>query len=79
MRAVIVAAAAAFVISLFGTPMAIRFFTALKAGQPIRSLGLASNEGKKGTPAMGGVVFIVATLCAYVTGHVALTTLPEAR
>ncbi|WP_239163899.1 phospho-N-acetylmuramoyl-pentapeptide-transferase, partial [Actinoplanes lobatus] len=55
----------------------MRVFTALKAGQPIRSLGLASNEGKTGTPAMGGVVFIVATLFAYVAGHFALTTLPE--
>ena len=43
MRAVIVAAAVAFIISLFGTPVAIRVFTALKAGQPIRSLGLTSN------------------------------------
>ncbi|SCL56058.1 phospho-N-acetylmuramoyl-pentapeptide-transferase [Micromonospora chersina] len=77
MRAVIVAAAVAFIISLLGTPVAIRVFTALKAGQPIRSIGLASNEGKTGTPAMGGVVFIVATVLAYVAGHLALTTLPE--
>ncbi|MFF5292421.1 phospho-N-acetylmuramoyl-pentapeptide-transferase [Paractinoplanes globisporus] len=78
MRAVIVAAAVAFIISLFGTPVAIRVFTALKAGQPIRGgLGLASNQGKKGTPTMGGVAFIVATVFAYVAGHVALTTLPE--
>ncbi|GIF22443.1 phospho-N-acetylmuramoyl-pentapeptide-transferase [Actinoplanes tereljensis] len=77
MRAVIVAAAVAFLISLFGTPVAIRVFTALKAGQPIRSIGLASNVGKKGTPTMGGVAFIVATVFAYVAGHIALTTLPE--
>ena len=32
--------------------------------------------GKKGTPTMGGVVFIVATVIAYVAGHLALTTLP---
>jgi phospho-N-acetylmuramoyl-pentapeptide-transferase len=76
-RAVIVAAAVAFVISLFGTPVAIRVFTALKAGQPIRSLGLASNQGKKGTPTMGGATFIVATVLAYVAGHAVLTTLPE--
>jgi len=77
-RAVIVAAVVAFIISLFGTPVAIRVFTALKAGQPIRGgLGLASNQGKKGTPTMGGVAFIVATVFAYVAGHVALTTLPE--
>ncbi|GGQ51951.1 phospho-N-acetylmuramoyl-pentapeptide-transferase [Couchioplanes azureus] len=77
MRAVIVAAAVAFIISLFGTPVAIRVFTALKAGQPIRSVGPASHQGKKGTPTMGGVAFIVATVLAYVAGHVALTTLPE--
>jgi phospho-N-acetylmuramoyl-pentapeptide-transferase len=76
-RAVIVAAAVAFIISLFGTPVAIRVFTALKAGQPIRTLGPASHQGKKGTPTMGGVAFIVATVFAYVAGHVALTTLPE--
>ena len=79
MRAVIVAAAVAFIISLFGTPVAIRVFTALKAGQPIRSLGPASHQGKKGTPTMGGVAFIVATVLAYVGGHAALTTLPEAQ
>jgi phospho-N-acetylmuramoyl-pentapeptide-transferase len=78
-RAVIVAAAVAFIFSLFGTPLAIRVFTALKAGQPIRSLGPASHQGKKGTPTMGGVAFIVATVFAYVAGHVALTTLPEAQ
>ena len=39
MRAVIVAAAVAFLVSLFGTPLAIRGFTRLKAGQPIRTDG----------------------------------------
>ena len=48
MRAVIVAAAVAFLISLFGTPIAIRVFSALKAGQPIRSIGPASHMGKSG-------------------------------
>ncbi|GAA3942449.1 phospho-N-acetylmuramoyl-pentapeptide-transferase [Actinoplanes auranticolor] len=77
MRAVIVAAAVAFIISLFGTPLAIRVFTALKAGQPIRAVGPASHQGKKGTPTMGGVAFIFATVLAYVAGHIALTTLPS--
>ncbi|GLY93475.1 phospho-N-acetylmuramoyl-pentapeptide-transferase [Actinoplanes sp. NBRC 103695] len=77
MRAVIVAAAVAFIISLFGTPIAIRVFTALKAGQPIRTLGPQSHQGKRGTPTMGGVAFIVATVLSYVAGHLALTTLPE--
>jgi phospho-N-acetylmuramoyl-pentapeptide-transferase len=78
-RAVIVAAAVAFIISLFGTPVAIRVFTAMKAGQPIRSIGPATHQGKRGTPTMGGVAFIVATVLAYVGGHIALNTLPSAQ
>ncbi|ASW56025.1 phospho-N-acetylmuramoyl-pentapeptide-transferase [Plantactinospora sp. KBS50] len=79
MRAVIVAAAVAFLVSLFCTPIGIKIFRALKAGQPIRAVGPATHQGKKGTPTMGGVVFIIATVIAYVAGHVALTTLPEAQ
>jgi phospho-N-acetylmuramoyl-pentapeptide-transferase len=76
-RAVIVAAAVAFLVSLFGTPLAIKVFTQLKAGQPIRSDGPKMHLGKRGTPTMGGVAFIVATVVAYVAGHLALTTLPS--
>ncbi|MBX6357446.1 MAG: phospho-N-acetylmuramoyl-pentapeptide-transferase [Micromonosporaceae bacterium] len=77
MRAVIAAAAVAFLVSLFGTPLAIKVFTRLKAGQPIRSDGPQMHMGKRGTPTMGGVAFIVATVVAYVAGHLALTTLPS--
>ncbi|MET8090901.1 phospho-N-acetylmuramoyl-pentapeptide-transferase [Micromonospora sp. NPDC005220] len=77
MRAVIVAIGVAFLVSLFCTPIAIKVFTRLKAGQPIRSDGPAMHQGKKGTPTMGGVVFILATVIAYVAGHLALTTLPD--
>ncbi len=72
MRAVIVASCVAFVISLFGTPVAIKVFTRLKAGQPIRDIGPASHQVKRGTPTMGGVVFILATLIAYVVGHLVI-------
>src|SRR4051812_3260733 len=76
MRAVIVAVAVAFLVSLFGTPVAIRVFRALKAGQPIRTIGPQTHMGKQGTPTMGGVAFIIATVVAYVAGHLALTGLP---
>ncbi|MFU8849858.1 phospho-N-acetylmuramoyl-pentapeptide-transferase [Micromonospora sp. SL1-18] len=79
MRAVIVAIGVAFIVSLFCTPIAIKVFTRLKAGQPIRADGPAMHQGKKGTPTMGGVVFILATVIAYVAGHLALTTLPDAQ
>lgn len=76
MRAVVVATAVAFLVSLLGTPWAIRGFARLRAGQPIRTDGPRSHLPKQGTPTMGGVVFIVATLAAYVAGHITLTTLP---
>ncbi|NUR24497.1 MAG: phospho-N-acetylmuramoyl-pentapeptide-transferase [Catenulispora sp.] len=77
MRAVIIAIIVAFGVSLFGTPIAIKAFTRLKAGQPIRTDGPQMHMSKKGTPTMGGVVFILATVIAYVAGHIALTTLPK--
>jgi phospho-N-acetylmuramoyl-pentapeptide-transferase len=75
-RAVVIATAVAFIVSLLGTPLAIRAFSRLRAGQPIRTDGPQSHLPKQGTPTMGGVVFIVATVFAYVAGHVTLTTLP---
>jgi phospho-N-acetylmuramoyl-pentapeptide-transferase len=75
-RAVIVAACVAFVLTLFGTPLAIRAFVRLKAAQPIRDIN-TSHAGKRGTPTMGGVVFIVGTVLAYFAGHLVLKTLPE--
>ncbi|MEV6525520.1 phospho-N-acetylmuramoyl-pentapeptide-transferase [Longispora sp. NPDC051575] len=69
MRAVIAAAFVAFVLSLLITPLAVRVFRALKAGQPIREIGPQTHLGKRGTPTMGGVVFILATVIAYGAGH----------
>ena len=79
MRSVIVAAFVAFIISIFGTPLAIKAFTRLRADQPIRDDGPQTHLGKKGTPTMGGVVFILATVIAYAVGHLTLTTLPDAQ
>ena len=76
MRAVIVAVCVAFVITLFGTPFAIRGFTRLKAAQPIRDIN-TSHASKRGTPTMGGVVFIFGTVVAYLVGHLVLKTLPD--
>jgi phospho-N-acetylmuramoyl-pentapeptide-transferase len=76
MRAVIVAAAVGFFLSIVFTPLAIRGFTRLNAGQPIRLEGPKTHLAKKGTPTMGGVVFILGTVIAYVVGHLVLATLP---
>ncbi|HLU33808.1 MAG TPA: phospho-N-acetylmuramoyl-pentapeptide-transferase [Natronosporangium sp.] len=76
MRAVVVASAVAFLVSLLGTPWAIRAFSRLRAGQPIRTDGPQSHMPKQGTPTMGGVVFIVAVVAAYIAGHVSLAAYP---
>jgi phospho-N-acetylmuramoyl-pentapeptide-transferase len=73
---VIVAVCVAFVISLVGSPVVIRALTRLKAGQPIRDINPSAHSLKRGTPTMGGLVFIGGTLIAYVAGHLTLKTLP---
>lgn len=59
----ILAAITTIIISMFAYPKAIRILRSLKAGQPIRELGLEEQMQKKGTPTMGGVIIILATLC----------------
>jgi phospho-N-acetylmuramoyl-pentapeptide-transferase len=77
-RAVIVAAFVSFILSILLTPIAIKLFTRLRADQPIRAEGnVPPHMAKKGTPTMGGVVFILATVIAYVAGHLMLSTLPQ--
>jgi phospho-N-acetylmuramoyl-pentapeptide-transferase len=80
-RAVIVAAAVAFLVALFGTPVVIKAFIRLKTGQPIRAdlpnMRQVGSLTKRGTPTMGGIVIVTGTLVAYVAGHLLLTTLPE--
>jgi phospho-N-acetylmuramoyl-pentapeptide-transferase len=79
MRAVIVAAFIAFILSILLTPLAIKVFTRMRADQPIREINPQGHQGKKGTPTMGGVVFILATVIAYIVGHVVLSTLPAVQ
>lgn len=65
MKAVLAAAAVAFIISILFTPIAIKFLRRLKAGQEIREEGPKHHQSKRGTPTMGGIIFIIATLIAY--------------
>jgi phospho-N-acetylmuramoyl-pentapeptide-transferase len=76
-RAVVVATIVAFLATIAITPFAIRVFAALKAGQPIREIGPQTHLSKKGTPTMGGVVFVLATVIAYIAGHIVLATLAK--
>jgi phospho-N-acetylmuramoyl-pentapeptide-transferase len=74
---VIVAVCVAFVFSLLLTPLAIKALTRLKAGQPIRDINPAGHAVKRGTPTMGGLVFMSGTLVAYIAGHLMLKTLSK--
>ncbi|TFG46945.1 MAG: phospho-N-acetylmuramoyl-pentapeptide-transferase [Gemmatimonadales bacterium] len=52
----------ALVLSFIVGPAVIRHLRAHKIGQVIRAEGPASHQGKRGTPTMGGLVIILATI-----------------
>ncbi|MFB9378888.1 phospho-N-acetylmuramoyl-pentapeptide-transferase [Kineococcus gynurae] len=78
MRTVLVAGAVALVLSLFGTPLYIRWLVRRGYGQFVRDDGPTSHHTKRGTPTMGGAVIILATLLAYGVAHLVLWRTPTA-
>jgi len=64
-RAILLSGAFALFFSLLGTRVAINQFRRLGIGQQIRDDGPTSHHTKVGTPTMGGLVVILATLAAY--------------
>jgi phospho-N-acetylmuramoyl-pentapeptide-transferase len=68
-RQVLLAASIGLVITLFGTPVAIRALVRQGYGQPIRDDGPTSHHTKRGTPTMGGAVIILGTLLGYTGSH----------
>jgi phospho-N-acetylmuramoyl-pentapeptide-transferase len=71
LRTIIVTGAVALVVALFGTPLFIKLLQRRGYGQPIRVEGPKTHETKRGTPTMGGVVFVIASLIGYAVGHLA--------
>jgi phospho-N-acetylmuramoyl-pentapeptide-transferase len=70
-KTVLIAAAVSLVLSLFGTPLFIRFLVRRRYGQFIRDDGPTSHHTKRGTPTMGGAVIIGASLGGYAIAHLA--------
>jgi len=68
-RVILIAGAMALLFSLFGTPLLIRFLAKRGFGQVIRDDGPTSHHTKRGTPTIGGIVIIVATVFAYTIAH----------
>jgi phospho-N-acetylmuramoyl-pentapeptide-transferase len=77
-KTILLSAAVAMVLALFGTPFAIKVFSRRGIGQEIRADGPTAHLTKQGTPTMGGTVIVIATLIGYVCGHV-LTNDPRTR
>jgi phospho-N-acetylmuramoyl-pentapeptide-transferase len=68
-KTIIITGAVSLLLALFGTPLVIRLLSRQGYGQPIRVEGPAAHETKRGTPTMGGIVIVLASLIGYVIGH----------
>ncbi|MBW3084406.1 Phospho-N-acetylmuramoyl-pentapeptide-transferase [Austwickia sp. TVS 96-490-7B] len=77
MKTVVAAAALALFLSLLGTPLYIKFLVKRGYGQFIRDDGPTAHKTKRGTPTMGGVVIITATLAGYFGAHLATIQRPD--
>ena len=69
MIALLVAGGFSLAFTLFLTPLFIKLFKRLKWGQFIRDDGPESHHTKRGTPTMGGIIFILGATIGYVVGH----------
>ena len=69
MRAILFGGGLALLISLLGTRVAITILTERGYGQEIRDDGPTTHHTKRGTPTMGGVVIILATVLGYFAGQ----------
>ncbi|MDO7881830.1 phospho-N-acetylmuramoyl-pentapeptide-transferase [Salinibacterium soli] len=76
MIALLIAGAFALAFTLFLTPVFVKLFVRLKWGQFIRDDGPQSHHTKRGTPTMGGIVFITGATLGYFVGHWVLGEAP---
>jgi phospho-N-acetylmuramoyl-pentapeptide-transferase len=67
--ALLVAGGFSLFFTLFLTPLFIRLFKRLNWGQFIRDDGPQAHHTKRGTPTMGGIVFILGAVLGYLIGH----------
>ena len=69
MIALLTGAGFSLVFTLLTTPLFIRLFNRIGWGQFIRDDGPKSHHAKRGTPTMGGIVFIIGAVLGYIVGH----------
>lgn len=66
MTRLLIAAAIAMIVSLFGTKALIAWLTRNRIGQPIRDDGPEGHHLKAGTPTMGGIAIVAGVVSGYV-------------
>lgn len=64
----LISATISLVFSLLATPLFVRLFHRLQWGQFIRDDGPQTHHTKRGTPTMGGIIFVLATIVGYFGG-----------
>lgn len=72
MTNILVAGAIGLIVTLLGTPLAIKQLRHKGWGQLIREEGPKAHYEKRGTPTMGGLVILAATVLGYLIGHVGI-------
>lgn len=77
MLAILIALAVSSTIALFGTPLFIKLLQRREYGQFIREDGPTTHLVKRGTPTMGGVVIILATVLGYAAAMILIGRLPR--
>ncbi|QBE49924.1 phospho-N-acetylmuramoyl-pentapeptide-transferase [Leucobacter triazinivorans] len=76
MIALLIAGGFSLLYSLLLTPLFVRVFNRLRWGQPIRVDGPKEHEVKRGTPTMGGLIFLSGSVLAYFAGKLIMGETP---
>ncbi|GAA2043163.1 phospho-N-acetylmuramoyl-pentapeptide-transferase [Streptomyces carpaticus] len=76
MRQILFSGAIGLFLTLIGTPLLIKLLARKGYGQFIRDDGPRGHAGKRGTPTMGGIAFILATLIAYAVTKIVTSSAP---
>ncbi len=78
MLAILISGAFGFIGTLIGTPLLIRILVKREYGQFIRQDGPTSHQTKRGTPTMGGLIIILASILGYAMGNLLTGRAPNA-
>ena len=76
MKGILLSGGVSAIFAFFATPALIRFLTKKSYGQIIRDDGPTTHQVKRGTPTMGGIVLITATLSGYFISHLVTAVTP---